>query len=551
MKVVIVGGVAGGMSAAARLRRNGEDIAIRVFEKGPYVSFANCGLPYHIGDVIAERDALLLQTPESFKARFNVDVSVGHEVVAIHPSEKTVRVRDLCTGREFVESYDKLVLSPGAEPIRPRLPGIESNRIFVLRNIPDTDKIKGYIQREKPRRALVVGAGFIGLEMAENLRDIGLEVTIVEAAPQVLGVLDFEMAAFAHHELQSKGVRLYCGDSVVGFVDEKAGIRATLASGTVVEADFVVMSIGVRPDSGLAQSAGLRLGERGGIWVDEFLRTSDSNIYAVGDAIEVRHLVSNRYGPIPLAGPANKQGRLVADNIAYGDKRTFAGAIGTSIAKIFDLAAGATGLSERLLKVEKIPYLSCIVHAGHHAGYYPGASILSVKLLFAPDTGTILGAQVVGRDGVDRRLDLFSLAIQKRMTVRDLEEFEHTYAPPFSSAKDPANLVGYVAANVLADRLRLVSWNDVAELRKAGAALVDVRTPGEFAHGRIEGAVNVPVDELRQRLGELPRDKKLVVYCGVGLRAYVACRILVQSGFTDVVNLTGGYRTYATATSVR
>jgi NADPH-dependent 2,4-dienoyl-CoA reductase/sulfur reductase-like enzyme/rhodanese-related sulfurtransferase len=545
MKVVIVGGVAAGMSAAARLRRLDERAEITVFERGEAVSFANCGLPYYISGVIENRDELLLQTPESLYARFRIDVKIRHEVVRIDAAKSKVEVRDLVSGKVFEQTYDKLVLSPGAEPVRPPILGLsESKRFFTLRNMSDTDAIKTFVTKHKVASAVVIGAGFIGLEMVESLHHLGAKVSLVEALPQVMNVVDAEIAAPVTLALRKNGVEVHLSDSVKQVRDVENGVDLTLASGKVLKADMAILSVGVRPESTLAKMAGLRIGERGGIWVNEFLQTSDPAIYAAGDAIETKNLVTGKYGITPLAGPANKQGRLIADNIVLGNRRKFEGTIGTGIAKVFDLAVGSTGANEKLLRAEGIPFETVLIHPGSHAGYYPGAQTVTLKLLYSPVDGRILGAQAVGREGVDRRLDVLALAVHKGLTVSDLEEYEHVYAPPFSGAKDPVNLAAYVASNVMAERLKTISQSQLAEHQRSGAVLLDVRTPGEVRHGTIPGAMNVPVDELRERLGEVPKDKPLVVFCAVGLRAYVATRVLMQHGFSDVKSLSGGYYTY-------
>ena len=544
-KVLIVGGVAGGMSAAARLRRLDEKSEIVVFERGEYISYANCGLPYYIGEVITERDRLLVQTPASFGKRFNVDIRINSDVLKIDRKKKEIVVKNTKTGKETVEKYDKLILSPGAEPIKPPIPGIENPRIFTLRTVPDTDHIKAYIAEKKPKRALIVGAGFIGLEMAENLHSLGISVTIVEAVKQVMNVIDYEMACIIHQHLRTKGVEFYLSDGVSSFTEDAAGsIHARLNSGRELAFDIVILSIGIRPDNRLAVDAGLEVGQRKGITVDEYLQTSDPNIYAIGDAIEVLNPITGTKGVVPLAGPANKQGRLVADNIVFGNKKKYNGTIGTAIAKVFDLTVGVTGATEKLLEQQKIPFISSIIHPSSHAGYYPNAFPMSVKLVFAPETGKVLGAQVIGIDGVDKRLDVLAFAVQSGKTVADLTEFEHSYAPPYSSAKDPVNMAAFVAENILNGQVNVITWNDILRMDKSEAVYLDVRTIDEFNLGHIESAINIPVDDLRNRMKELPANKKIVVYCGVGLRAYIAARILMQSGFKDVLNLSGGYKTY-------
>lgn len=544
MKYLIIGAVAGGATVAARLRRLDEDADIVLFERGEYVSYANCGLPYYIGNTIKERDNLFLQTPEGFRKRFRIEVRTGHEVTGIDLPAKTVEVKELATGKAYTETYDKLVLSPGAEPIRPSIPGIDSNKIFTLRNIPDTDKLKAMVASGSVRRALVVGGGFIGLEMAENFKEAGLEVTVVEMANQVMAPLDYSMAAMVHELLREKGVNLVLEDGVSRFEETSSGLDIHLKSGKVIATDMVLLSIGVTPETKLAREAGLETGKLGGIVVDKFMQTSDSSVYALGDAIEVINPITDKPARIPLAGPANKQGRIVADNIVNGNQEEYEGTIGTSIAKIFDLTVGAAGANAKLLKREQIPYISSFTHASSHAGYYPGALPLSIKILFSPGDGKLLGAQVVGYDGVDKRIDLFAQVIRNSGTVYDLTKIEHAYAPPYSSAKDPVNMAGYVAENILSGKMKIVHWRDIEKLDK-NTVLVDVRTPEEFEMGSIPNAINIPVDELRGRLGELPKDKRIIVSCAVGQRGYLAYRILVQHGFEDVFNLSGGYRTWS------
>lgn len=542
MKVLVVGGVAGGASAAARLRRLDEKAEIIMFEKGEYISFANCGLPYYIGGAISEREKLLVQTPEAMRARFNIDVRTLSEVTKINREEKTVEVLDHRTGKTYKESYDYLILSPGAEPIRPPIPGIDHPNIFTLRTVPDTDRIKEFILKNRPRNAVVVGGGFIGIEMTENLVEAGLGVTLVEMAPQVMTMMDPEMAAIIHNHLREHGVDLRLEDGVKCFAKTEAGgVVVTLSSGAEIETDMVILAIGVRPDTRLAKDAGLRIGERGGIWVDEHLRTSDPNIYAVGDAIEVKDYILGTPGLIPLAGPANKQGRIAADNIAGRDV-TYKGTQGTAIAKVFDLVVASTGISQRTLKSRGIEHKAVTIHPLSHAGYYPGGVPMALKVIFAPD-GQVLGAQAVGPDGVDKRIDVLATVIRFRKSVFDLEELELAYAPPFGSAKDPVNMAGFVASNVLRGQLDIITWDEFEALDRGEVAVLDVRDEIEYELGHIDGAINIPVNQLRRRLNEVPKDKDIVVYCAVGLRAYIAYRILVQNGFTRVKNLTGGYKT--------
>jgi NADPH-dependent 2,4-dienoyl-CoA reductase/sulfur reductase-like enzyme/peroxiredoxin family protein/rhodanese-related sulfurtransferase/TusA-related sulfurtransferase len=544
-KYLIVGGVAGGATTAARLRRNDEKSEIILFERGDYISYANCGLPYYIGDVISERGKLFVQTPESFKARFNIDVRICSEVVKINRQGKQIEIKDMKTGKTYSEKYDKLVLSPGASPIKPPIPGIENDLIFTLRSVPDTDKMKEFIEQKHPKRAVIVGAGFIGLEMAENLHAKGIFVTIVEMAEQVMNVIDFEMASMVHRHLKTKGVEFYLKDGVSAFVKRDDGrVEARLNSGRELVADMVILSIGVKPETKLAKDSGLKIGNLGGISVNEFMNTSDPDIYALGDAVEVVNPVIGKKVLIPLAGPANKQGRIVADNIVSGNASKYEGTLGTAIAKVFDLTVASTGASEKLLRKENIPYTASITHSSSHAGYYPGAIPMSVKILFSPTDGKILGAQIVGYEGVDKRIDVISTLMTCGKTVYDMESVEHSYAPPYSSAKDPANIAGFVAENILKGKVRIIQWYDLKRRDIAKTVLLDVRTVEEFKLGTIEDAVNIPVDNLRSRLNEIPRDKTLIVFCGVGLRAYVAVRILLQNGFKDVYNLSGGYKTY-------
>lgn len=547
MKVLIVGGVAGGASAAARLRRLDENAEIILFEKGEYISFANCGLPYYVGEVIKERDKLLVQTPENMAKRFNIDVRIKSEVVKILPDKKTVVVCDLTSNTQYNEPYDKLILSPGAEPIKPDIPGIDDDRVFTLRTIPDTYRLKDYVDQHKPRRAVVVGGGFIGLEVAENLHARGINVTIVELADHVMGQLDYEMAAIVHNHLRSKNVELYLNDGVKAINPLKDHLAVELGSGRKIEADMVVLSIGVRPDVKLAREAGLAIGQRGGIKVDQYMRTSDPDIYAVGDAVEVKDFVSGQDALIPLAGPANKQGRIAADNIA-GRSSAYDGTQGTSVVKVFDMTVASTGDNERQLQRSGIKYQKSIIHPNSHAGYYPGALPMSIKLIFSPDDGKILGAQIVGYDGVDKRIDVISTAIRAGMTVYDLEKLELAYAPSYSSAKDPVNMAGFVAANILKGDCDVFHWNEVDARDRDKTVLIDVRTPLEYSMGTIDGAINIPVDDLRGRLGEIPKDKEILVFCQVGLRGYLATRILKQHGFANVKNLSGGYKTYEMAT---
>lgn len=548
MKYLVIGGVAGGATAAARLRRMDENADIILFERGKYVSYANCGLPYYIGGVIAERDKLFVQTAEGFTARFNIDIRTEQEVTVIHPKEKNVEVKNLRTGQSYTESYDKLVLSPGAEPLRPGIEGIDSKKIFTLRNVPDTDTIKKYIDREHPRHAVVVGGGFIGLEMAENLHDQGLDIAVVEMANQVMAPLDYSMAAIVHQQLIEKKVDLRLEDGVLRFEETDGGIIVHLKSGKQIPTDLVILSIGVRPETKLAKEAVLAIGTLGGIAVNDYMQTSDPDIYALGDAVEVLNPVTGKPALIPLAGPANKQGRIVADNIVFGNRETYKGTIGTSIAKVFDITVAAAGANAKLLKREGIPYQSSYTHSASHAGYYPGAVPMSIKIVFSPDNGQLYGAQIVGFDGVDKRIEMLAQVIQRKGTVYDLTELEQAYAPPYSSAKDPINMAGYVAENILTKKVETINWRDIAQLG-SNSLLVDVRTADEYNLGSIPGAINIPVDELRNRLPELPTDRPIVVTCAIGLRGYLAYRILVQHGYKNVKNLSGGFKTWSAATA--
>lgn len=548
MKYLIVGGVAGGATVAARLRRIDENAEIILFERGKYVSYANCGLPYYIGGTIAERDKLFVQTAQGFTARFNIDIRTEQEVTAIHPKEKTVEITDINTARTYSENYDKLILSPGAEPLRPGIEGINSDKIFTLRNVPDTDTIKKYVSRSNPQHAVVVGGGFIGLEMAENLHQLGIQVAVVEMANQVMAPLDYSMAAIVHQQLTDKQVDLRLEDGVSRFEETPEGIIVHLRSRKQITTDLVILSIGVRPETRLAKEAGLSLGTLGGIAINDYMQTSDPDIYALGDAVEVRHLVTGKPALIPLAGPANKQGRIVANNIVYGNRETYPGTMGTSIAKVFDLTVAAAGANAKLLKREGITYQSSYTHSASHAGYYPGAVPMSVKILFSPENGQLLGAQIVGFDGVDKRIEMFAQVIQRKGTVYDLATLEHAYAPPYSSAKDPVNMAGYVAENILTQKVEIVHWRDIAGLQK-DTLLLDVRTADEYSLGTLPNAINIPVDELRTRLSELPKDKPIVVSCAVGLRGYLAYRILTQHGFKNVKNLSGGYKTWSVASA--
>ena len=545
MKYLIVGAVAGGASTAARLRRMNEHATIIIFEKGEYISYANCGLPYYIGDVIKDRNKLFVQTASSFNARFNIDVRTTTEVTAIDPVKKTVTAVKQATGEVYIETYDKLILSPGAEPLRPPLPGINSEGIFTLRNVNDTDYIKSYIQHNQVKKVLVIGAGFIGLEMAENFHDLGLDVTVIEMGNQILTPLDFPTAAIVQQHIRSKGINLRLSTAVTGFTKNGQQIDVALNNGETITAEMVLLSIGVRPDTRLAVQAGLKTGTARGIWVNEYLQTSDPDIYAVGDAIEFENPITGQSMITYLAGPANKQGRICANNIVLGNVQKYHGSINTAIVKVFDMAVGTAGTASKQLKAADINHIVSTTHSGSHAGYYPGAKQMSVQIAFSPKDGRLLSAQIAGYDGVDKRLDILSSYIKQQKTIYDLIEFEHAYAPPYSSAKDPVNMAGFVAENILMDRLRVFYWNETNNL-KQGDILIDVRTADEFSNGRIPGAINIPVDEIRNRLNEIPIDQNIYIYCEAGLRGYLAQRILRQRGFNNVFNLSGGYYLWKT-----
>ncbi len=550
MKVVIVGGVAGGASAAARARRLSEDAEIVLFERGPDVSFANCGLPYYVGETIGERQSLLVTTPERLRNRFRIDVRTRSTVTRIDRAAKTVYVREADTGREYGEAYDVLLLAPGAAPLKPPVPGVESARVLTLRNLEDIDRIKARVDAAVGNpggRAVVVGAGFIGLELAENLVHRKLDTTVVELQQQVLPPLDPEMTTPIVQSLRSHGVRVLLGESAAGFVETEGGVAVKLASGESIEADLVILGVGVRPESALATAAGLDVGPRGGIKVSPSMETSDTSIYAVGDAIEVVDVVTGSPTQVPLAGPANRQGRIAADTI-FGRVSRYRGTQGTAIVGLFDSAAAITGASEKILRREKWPYRKVYIHPANHAGYYPGAEGMTIKLLFDPESGRILGAQAVGGAGVDKRIDVISVAIQAGMTAFDLEEMELCYAPQFGSAKDPVNMAGFVAAGLLRGDHPQVDFEEVLAWESdggvpAGTLLLDVRTAEEFSQGNVPGAINIPVDDLRGRLGEIPAGARILCYCQVGQRGYLATRILLQRGF-DAANLGGGWKTY-------
>ena len=547
MKIIIIGGVAGGATTAARIRRMDETAEIILLEKGKYISYANCGLPYYIGGVIAEREKLFVQTPEAFSVRFRVDVRTENEVIFIDRKRKTVTVR-LSSEDTYEESYDKLLISTGATPVKPPLPSIDSEGIFTLRNVKDTDRIKEYANRYAPRRAVVIGAGFIGLEMAENLHALGAKVSIVEMANQVMTPIDFSMASLVHQHLMDKGVNLYLEQAVASFEKTGREIKVVFKDGQSIPADIVILSIGVRPETTLARAAGLTIGEAGGISVNDYLQTSDESIYAIGDAIEYCHPITGKPWLNYLAGPANRQGRIVADNI-LGAKISYEGAIGTSIAKVFDLTVATTGLPGKRLRQAEIAYASSTTHSSSHASYYPDATQMSIKITFDKETGKLYGAQIVGYDGVDKRIDEFALVIKHQGTIYDLMKLEQAYAPPFSSAKDPVAIAGYVAEDILTGTVKPVYWRDLRDIRLEDEFLLDVRTPDEFSLGSLPGAINIPLDEIRDRMDEIPKDKPVYVFCAVGLRGYLAYRILVQHGYDKVRNLSGGLKIYKAATA--
>ena len=536
-KALIVGGVAGDASTAARLRRLDENIEIIIFERDEYISFANCGLPYYIGETIDERDKLLVQTPKSMKDRFNIDVRINSEVIKVNVKEKTLSINSKEKGI-YEESYDYLVLSPGAKPIRPNIEGINNEKIFTLRNIPDTDSIKAYVDKNETESAVVIGGGYIGVEMAENLSKRGLEVTLVEAAPHILAPFDSDMVTIAEKELEDHGVSLILEDGVKSFNNNEGKVSINLSSGKKLDADMVILAIGVIPDTGFLRDTGIEFGDKGHIVVDKYMNTNVEDVYAVGDAILVKDFINGNSTAIPLAGPANRQGRIVADNI-YGIKSEYKGTLGTSIIKVFDMAAASTGNNERNLKKLQIPYKVIYAHPNSHAGYYPGAVMMSIKLIFNEE-GKILGSQILGYDGVDKTIDVIATVIKLNGTVKDLTELELAYAPPYSSAKSPANMMGFIAENVLEDRMDILNIEDINDFNQNKEILLDVRDQVEVENGSIDKAINIPVNDLRNRMNELDKEKEIWVYCRVGLRGYIASRILTQNGF-KVKNLTGGY----------
>nr|WP_300830526.1 FAD-dependent oxidoreductase [uncultured Acetatifactor sp.] len=543
MKVVIVGGVAGGATAAARIRRLDETAEITVFERSGYISYANCGLPYYIGDVITDSEELTLQTPESFFSRFRVNVKVRHEVMGIHPESKTVSVKNLETGEEFQESYDKLILSPGAKPTQPRLPGTGIDRLFTLRTVEDTLRIKEYIRKHRPKSAVLAGGGFIGLELAENLRELGMEVTIVQRPKQLMNPFDPDMAAMIHGEMRRHGVKLVLGHTVEGFEEKGDGVDVLLKDNEPLHADMVVLAIGVTPDTALAKEAGLELGIKGSIVVNERMETSVPDIYAAGDAVMVKHSVTGENALISLAGPANKQGRIIADNICGGDSR-YAGSQGSSVIKVFDMTAAVTGINEAHGRKAGLDVDTVILSPMSHAGYYPGGRVMTMKVVFEKETYRLLGAQIAGYEGVDKRIDVLATAIHAGMKATELKDLDLAYAPPYSSAKDPVNMAGFMIDNIAAGILKQWHLEDADALPGDGSVtLLDARTAGEYARGHIRGFVNIPVDELRERLSEIEKGKPVYVICQSGLRSYIACRILEGQGF-DAYNFSGGFRFY-------
>lgn len=544
MKVIIVGGVAGGASAAARLRRLDENAEITIYEKSGFISYANCGLPYYIGGVIKDKKNLTLQTPQSFNKRFNINIKIRHEVTGIDPQNRTVTVKNLDDGTEFTDCYEKLILSPGAKAIRPPVKGIDSKRIFTLRTVEDTLKISEFIKENNIKTAVVVGGGFIGIEAAENLIHCNVGVTLVEAAPQVLSIFDMDMIPQIHTALRSNGVELKLGNGISSFEDSENSIASVLSNGDVITSDIVILAIGVTPDSSLAKDAGLKTGIKGSIIVDDTMLTSNKDIYAVGDAVEVKHFITGKEALISLAGPANKQGRIAADNIA-GKNSRYKGTLGTSVIKVFDMTVASAGINERYAKAESMEYDKIILSPASHASYYPGGKVMTIKVLFNKAEDRLLGAQIAGFDGVDKRIDVLATAIRAGMKASELAELELAYAPPYSSAKDPVNMIGFMIENIENGVVKQFYYEDVERLQKDSSVyLLDSRTPNEYSKGHAEGFINIPVDEIRNRLSELPKDKKIYIMCQSGLRSYITCRILSGSGF-DCYNFTGGYRFYS------
>lgn len=544
MKVVIVGGVAGGATAATRIRRLDEHAQITVFERSGYISYANCGLPYYIGEVIEDPEELTLQTPESFQTRFCINVKVKHEVIDIDVKLKTVTVRNLDTGEEFEEGYDKLILSPGAKPIRPDLPGIDSKNLFSLRTVEDTFRIRQFAEEHKPKTAVMVGGGFIGLEVAENLCELGVKVTVIQRGNQLLNTLDYDMATLVHSKLRSKGIDLKIGGNVVAFEQTETGLNVLLENEQPIGTDMVLLAIGVSPENTLAKKAGLELGLKGAIAVNDKMETSVSDIYAVGDAVQIKHIVTGNDAVIALAGPANKQGRVAADNICGLDSH-YKGSLGSSVIKLFDMTAASTGLTEKAAQTAGISYDRIVLSPSSHAGYYPGAKTMTMKVVYEKETLKLLGAQIVGYDGVDKRIDVLATAICAGMKANELKDLDLAYAPPYSSAKDPVNMAGFMIENIANGLVKQFHWDEVADLPRDGSVtLLDTRTANEYAHGHADGFINIPVDELRERLSEIDRTKPLYVMCQSGLRSYISCRILSQEGY-DCYNFSGGYRFYS------
>ena len=543
MKIVIVGGVAGGATAAARIRRLDENAEIIVFERSGYISYANCGLPYYIGDAITEPEALTLQTPENFFTRFRVTMKIRHEVTALHPDRKTVSVKNLETGEEFEESYDKLILSPGAKPTQPRLPGVGLEKLFTLRTVEDTFRIKEYINTRHPKSAVLAGGGFIGLELAENLRNLGMDVTIVQRPKQLMNPFDPDMASFIHSEMRRHGIRLALGHTVEGFEEKDGGVDVLLKDEAPLHADMVVLAIGVTPDTALAKEAGLELGIKGSIVVNDRMETSVPDIYAAGDAVQVKHYVTGQDALISLAGPANKQGRIIADNICGGDSR-YQGSQGSSVIKIFDMTAATTGINETNAKKAGLDTDKVILSPMSHAGYYPGGKVMTMKVVFEKETYRLLGAQIVGYEGVDKRIDVLATAIHAGLKATELKDLDLAYAPPYSSAKDPVNMAGFMIDNISKGTLKQWHLEDADSLPRDGSVtLLDVRTPGEYSRGHIEGFKNIPVDELREHLEEIEKNKPVYVICQSGLRSYIATCILEGSGY-EAYNFSGGFRFY-------
>lgn len=544
MKVVIVGGVAGGATAATRIRRLDEHAEIIIFERSGYISYANCGLPYYIGGVIEDPEELTLQTPESFNTRFRIDVSVKHEVIDIDAQRKTVRVRNLDNGEEFEESYDKLILSPGAKPTRPNLPGIDNDLLFSLRTVEDTFRIRQFVEEKKPKTAVMIGGGFIGLEVAENLCELGIDVTVVQRGNQVMKTLDYDMASIIHSKLRSSGINLKLNADVIGFEKTETGLNVLLKDDKSIQADMVLLAIGVSPENTLAKKAGLELGLKGAIVVNDKMETSAPDIYAVGDAVQVKHTVTGNDAVISLAGPANKQGRIAADNICGLDSH-YKGSMGSSVIKLFDLTAASTGLTERAAKEAGISYDRIVLSPASHAGYYPGAKIMTMKVIYEKDTLKILGAQIIGQEGADKRIDVLATAISAGIKADMLKDLDLAYAPPYSSAKDPVNMAGFMIENISTGKIKQFHWEEVEKLQSDGSiTLLDTRTKGEYAHSHVQGFINIPVDELRERIDELDKSKPVYVMCQSGLRSYIACRILSQEGY-DCYNFSGGYRFYS------